>query len=82
MTKIENKLSNAYDTLKNESDRISVHDIVQEAMRDIKWRWATYKKYSDAVSSMLGSVFVPTPYQERSERDYEWFAVNLEKVVA
>ena len=82
MTKIEKKLSNAYDTLKNESDRLNVHEIVQEAMRDIKWTWATYKKYSDVVFSMLGSVFVPTSYQELSERDYEWFAVNLRKVTA
>jgi hypothetical protein len=82
MTKIEKKLSNAYDILKSDSDRINVHEIVQEAMRDIKWNWATYKKYSDALSSMLGSVFVPTSYQERSERDYEWFAVNLQKVAA
>ncbi len=80
MTKIEKKLSNAYDILKNDSDRINVHEIVQEAMSDIKWSWATYKKYSDVISSMLGSVFVPTSYQERNERDYEWFAVNLEKV--
>jgi hypothetical protein len=82
MTKIEKKLSKAYDTLKNDSDRINVHEIVQEAMRDIKWTWATYKKYSEVVFSMLNSVFVPASYQERNERDYEWFAVNLEKVSA
>jgi hypothetical protein len=70
MTKTQLKLISAYDALATQQGRINVHEVVQDAMRDINYSWATYQRYSKALLSLLGSTFEPAPAQQQ-ERDVE-----------
>jgi hypothetical protein len=81
MTKVEAKLIAGFDAAREYSDSPNVHEIVREAMADIKWSWSSYSRYSHVLFTMLGTVFeAPNSIQRDRGEDYEWFRVVLQKV--